>query len=94
MAQGDAAAELPFPFPSTSAEPPTDSRGPGSQAIGDLLDSFRPYLLSIARRKLPADLCGKYDAADLGGTCKICDTRNAALVDSSARDRTDAPCAS
>ncbi len=40
-------------------------RGPGKRAIGDLLESFRPYLLSIARRELPADLRGKYDAADL-----------------------------
>jgi RNA polymerase sigma-70 factor (ECF subfamily) len=63
MAQRDAAAE--FPIPSTSAEPPTDSRGPGHQAIGGLLESSRPYLLSIARRELPADLRGKCDAADL-----------------------------
>ncbi len=35
------------------------------QALGNLLEAFEPYLLSIAYRALPATLRGKYDDADL-----------------------------
>ena len=33
--------------------------------LGNLLETFKPYLLGIAYRALPATLRGKYDAADL-----------------------------
>jgi RNA polymerase sigma-70 factor (ECF subfamily) len=39
--------------------------GARTPPLGDLLQSFRPYLLSIARRDLPGSLRGKYDPADL-----------------------------
>jgi RNA polymerase sigma-70 factor (ECF subfamily) len=61
--QGDAAGQV----PSSSAieTPSTHPPGEDAQALGDLLQSFQPYLLSLARRHLPSDLQGKYDAADL-----------------------------
>lgn len=54
-----------LPFPSTSAERPGDSRGPGHRAIGALRESFRPYLLSLASRWLSIAHRGKCDEADL-----------------------------
>jgi Sigma-70 region 2 len=41
------------------------ARGGNAQARGELLQSFRPYLLSIARRGLPGYLRGKFDGSDL-----------------------------
>jgi RNA polymerase sigma-70 factor (ECF subfamily) len=41
------------------------ARSGSAQALGDLLQSFQPYLLSIARRGLPGNLRGKYDGADV-----------------------------
>ena len=59
VGQGDGAGQLASSsvFDAPSAEL--------TLALGDLLQSFRPYLLSIARRDLPGDLRGKYDPADL-----------------------------
>jgi RNA polymerase sigma-70 factor (ECF subfamily) len=63
VGQGDA----PGPILSSSAieTPSTQPPGPNAQALGELLQSFQPHLLSIARRHLPGDLQGKYDPADL-----------------------------
>jgi RNA polymerase sigma-70 factor, ECF subfamily len=41
------------------------ARSGNAQALGVLLQSLQPYLLSIARRKLPCHLRGKCDGADL-----------------------------
>jgi RNA polymerase sigma-70 factor (ECF subfamily) len=41
------------------------ARGGDAQALGELLQSFHPYLLSVARHGLPSDLRGKCDDADL-----------------------------
>jgi RNA polymerase sigma-70 factor, ECF subfamily len=41
------------------------ARRGNAPVLGSLLESFQPYLMSIARRELPSSLRGKYDAADL-----------------------------
>lgn len=41
------------------------ARGGNIQALGVLLEAFRPYLLAIARRGLPTPLRGKCDGADV-----------------------------
>jgi RNA polymerase sigma-70 factor, ECF subfamily len=63
VGQRDAAGQV----PSSSAieAPSTTAPGADGQALGDLLQSFQPYLLSIAKRELPGDLQSKYDPADL-----------------------------
>lgn len=43
----------------------SDARGGDIRALGALLEAFRPYLLSIACRGLPAHLRGKCDGADV-----------------------------
>jgi RNA polymerase sigma-70 factor (subfamily 1) len=61
--QGDSAGQVPL---SSSLETlPIAAQGAGAQAIGALLQSFRPYLLSIATHELPGNLRGKCDPADL-----------------------------
>jgi RNA polymerase sigma-70 factor (ECF subfamily) len=57
--------EKQIPFSSDFATPSRAARDVGGQAMGGLLESFRPYLLAIARRRLPGDLRGRYDPADL-----------------------------
>jgi RNA polymerase sigma-70 factor, ECF subfamily len=63
MGQGDSVGQAPF----APAFGPmlADARGGNAQALGVLLQSFRPYLLSIARRGLPANLRAKCDGSDL-----------------------------
>ncbi len=63
MEQGDATGQS--PFSSIFETRLMDARGRNTQALGVILQSFQPYLLSIARRDLPGDLRGKYDPADL-----------------------------
>jgi RNA polymerase sigma-70 factor (ECF subfamily) len=41
------------------------ARGGRTQPLGDLLQSFQPYLMSVARRGLPDGLRAKCDPADL-----------------------------
>jgi RNA polymerase sigma-70 factor, ECF subfamily len=41
------------------------ARGGSASALGVLLQSFRPYLMSVARLGLPGNLRGKYDDSDL-----------------------------
>ena len=41
------------------------ARGGNAQAMGVLLQSFRPYLLAVARRGLPENLRAKYDGTDV-----------------------------
>src|SRR5262249_38275048 len=41
------------------------ARAGSLQALGVLLEAFRPYLLTIAQRGLPAHLRGKCDGADV-----------------------------
>jgi RNA polymerase sigma-70 factor, ECF subfamily len=43
----------------------TAARMGNPQALGNLLEAFKPYLLGISCRALPATLRGKYDDADL-----------------------------
>jgi RNA polymerase sigma-70 factor (ECF subfamily) len=52
-------------FSAVLDRPPAAARGAGAQALGDLFQSFRPYLLSVARRGLPGGLRARYDPADL-----------------------------
>lgn len=63
MGQGDAMR----PSPPSSAFVPlmAGAQAGDGHALGCLLQSFQPYLLSIARRELPDDLRGKCDPADL-----------------------------
>jgi RNA polymerase sigma-70 factor, ECF subfamily len=60
---GDATEQNPFSL--TFVTMLAAARGGSAQALGVLLQSFQPYLLSIARLGLPGNLRGKYDAADL-----------------------------
>jgi RNA polymerase sigma-70 factor (ECF subfamily) len=63
MRQGDVVGQAPFApaFVTLLAA----ARGGNAWARGDLLQSFRPHLLSIARRGVPGNLQGKYDGADV-----------------------------
>src|SRR5215472_3714424 len=63
MAPRDAAGQA--PFPSTFVALLAHARGGDAQALGVLLQSFHPYLLSIARRGMPGALRGKCDDSDL-----------------------------
>jgi RNA polymerase sigma-70 factor, ECF subfamily len=63
MGQMDATGQS--PFSSVFVTLLAAARGGSAQALGVLLQSFQPYLMSIARPRLPGDLRGKYDAADL-----------------------------
>jgi RNA polymerase sigma-70 factor, ECF subfamily len=60
---GDATGQTPFspPFVTLLAA----ARGGNAQALGGLLQSFRPYLLTVARRGLPSNLRGKCDDSDV-----------------------------